>query len=63
MDELDDAVGAIDEDIVVATTISAALQRDAEQALTEELDAKGAKYRRRPGRAGRDRRPMAPSRR
>jgi penicillin-binding protein 1A len=44
MDELDDAVGAIDEDIVVATTLSAALQADAEQALTEELDQKGAKY-------------------
>jgi penicillin-binding protein 1A len=44
MDELDDAVGAIDEDIAVATTISAALQADAEQALTEELDQKGAKY-------------------
>ena len=44
MDELDDAVGAIDEDIVVATTLSAALQADAEQALTEELDLKGAKY-------------------
>ena len=44
MDVLDDTVGAIDEDIVVTTTISAALQADAEQALTEELDQKGAKF-------------------
>ena len=44
MDELDDAVGAIDEDIVVTTTLSAALQANAEKALTEELDQKGAKY-------------------
>jgi penicillin-binding protein 1A len=44
MDELDDAVGAIDQDIVVATTLSAALQLDAEQALTEELDQKGSKF-------------------
>ncbi len=44
MDELDDAVGAVEEDVVVATTISAGLQREAEEALTQELDQKGAKF-------------------
>ncbi len=44
MDVLDDTVGAIDQDIVVTTTVSAALQADAEKALTEELDQKGAKF-------------------
>ncbi|ACK52587.1 penicillin-binding protein, 1A family [Methylocella silvestris BL2] len=44
MDVLDDTIGAIEEDIVVATTISAALQANAEKALTEELDQKGAKF-------------------
>jgi penicillin-binding protein 1A len=44
MDVLDDTVGAIDEDIVVATTLSAALEAAAEKALTEELDQKGAKF-------------------
>ena len=44
MDVLDDTVGAIDEDIVVTTTVSAALQANAEKALTEELDQKGAKF-------------------
>ncbi|MEJ0091926.1 MAG: PBP1A family penicillin-binding protein [Methylocella sp.] len=44
MDVLDDTIGAIDQDIVVSTTISAALQADAEKSLTEELDQKGAKY-------------------
>jgi penicillin-binding protein 1A len=44
MDALDDTVGAIDEDIVVMTTIDPKLQASAERALTGELDAKGAKY-------------------
>src|SRR5579872_1870423 len=44
MDQLDDTVGAIDEDIVVATTIDERMQAAAEHALTEELDAKGGKY-------------------
>jgi penicillin-binding protein 1A len=44
MDVLDDTIGAIDEDIVVSTTISATLQTAAEKALTEELDQKGAKF-------------------
>lgn len=44
MDVLDDTVGAVDQDIVVTTTISTALQANAEKALTEELDQKGAKY-------------------
>ncbi len=44
MDTLDDTVGAIDEDIIVSTTLSAGLQAAAEQALTEELDRKGAPF-------------------
>ena len=44
MDALDDTVGAIDEDIVVTTTIDPKLQGSAERALTGELDAKGAKF-------------------
>ncbi len=44
MDVLDDTLGAIDEDIVVTTTLSAALQNAAERALTEELDKQGAKF-------------------
>jgi penicillin-binding protein 1A len=44
MDALDDTVGAIDEDIVVATTIDPKLETAAEKALTGELDAKGAKF-------------------
>lgn len=44
MDTLDDTVGAIDEDIVVSTTLNAGLQAAAEQALTEELDRKGATF-------------------
>jgi penicillin-binding protein 1A len=44
MDVLDDTVGAIDEDIVVTTTIDPRLQAVAEGALKEELDAKGAKF-------------------
>jgi penicillin-binding protein 1A len=42
-DVIDDFVGSIDQDIVVATTLDANLQRMAERALVEELDAKGAK--------------------
>jgi penicillin-binding protein 1A len=44
MDALDDTVGAIDEDIVVTTTIDPRMQADAERALAGELAAKGAKY-------------------
>jgi penicillin-binding protein 1A len=44
MDALDDTVGAIDEDIVVTTTINLTMQGEAEQALTDELNAKGAKF-------------------
>ncbi len=44
MDTLDDTIGAVDDDIVVQTTIDRALQADAEQALTEELDRKGGKF-------------------
>ncbi|MGH6798429.1 MAG: transglycosylase domain-containing protein, partial [Roseiarcus sp.] len=44
MDVLDDTVGAIDEDVAVTTTVSAALEAEAEKALTEELDRKGAKF-------------------
>ncbi len=43
MDMLDDTVGAIDEDIVVTTTLDPAMQAGAERALTEELNAKGDK--------------------
>ena len=44
MDALDDTVGAIDEDIVVTTTINLTMQAEAEHALTDELNAKGAKF-------------------
>ena len=44
MDMLDDTVGAIDQDIVVTTTLDPKMQSSAERALTEELDAKGAKF-------------------
>ena len=44
MDMLDDTVGAIDEDIVVTTTLDPRLQTEGERALTEELNAKGAKF-------------------
>jgi penicillin-binding protein 1A len=44
MDALDDTVGAIDEDIVVTTTIDLKLQAEAERSLTDELGAKGAKF-------------------
>jgi penicillin-binding protein 1A len=44
MDVLDDTIGAIDQDLVVTTTLSRALQSAAERALTEELDKKGGKF-------------------
>ena len=44
MDMLDDTVGAIDEDIVVTTTLDPRMQAAAEHALTDELNAKGDKY-------------------
>jgi penicillin-binding protein 1A len=44
MDMLDDTVGAIDQDIVVTTTLDRNLQLAAERAITEELDKKGEKY-------------------
>lgn len=44
MDTLDDTVGAIDQDITVSTTLVPAMQMAAEKALTDELDAKGAKF-------------------
>ncbi len=44
MDTLDDVIGSIDGDIVVRTTLSRPLQAEAERALTEELDKKGAKF-------------------
>ncbi|HXW20268.1 MAG TPA: PBP1A family penicillin-binding protein [Roseiarcus sp.] len=44
MDMLDDTVGAIDEDIVVTTTLDETMQANAERALTEELNAKGDKF-------------------
>jgi penicillin-binding protein 1A len=44
MDVLDDTIGAVEEDIVVSTTINAGLQGAAEKALGEELDRKGAAF-------------------
>ncbi len=44
MDALDDTIGAIDQDIVVTTTINLKMQNEAERALTDELNAKGARY-------------------
>ena len=44
MDALDDTVGAIDEDIVVTTTLSAAMELEAEHALADELAAKATKF-------------------
>jgi penicillin-binding protein 1A len=44
VDTLDDTIGAIEDDIVVTTTISQPLQAGAEKALTEELDKKGGKF-------------------
>jgi penicillin-binding protein 1A len=44
VDVLDDFVGAIDQDVIVTTTIDPTIQRLAEGALVSELDAKGAKF-------------------
>ncbi len=44
MDVLDDTIGAIDEDIIVSTTLNQSLQAAAEKALAEELDLKGGKF-------------------
>ncbi|MDE2362079.1 MAG: penicillin-binding protein [Hyphomicrobiales bacterium] len=44
MDTLDDTIGAIDQDIVVTTTLDGRMQAAAERALTEELDKKGQKF-------------------
>ena len=44
VDTLDDSIGAVDEDIVVHTTINRTLQAEGEAALTEELDRKGGKF-------------------
>ncbi len=44
MDALHERIAAIDDDIVVTTTLSRGLQNAAERALTEELDKKGAKF-------------------
>ncbi|WP_375462719.1 transglycosylase domain-containing protein [uncultured Methylobacterium sp.] len=44
MDVLDDFVGTFERDIVVQTTVDAALQGVAERALVDELNAKGARY-------------------
>jgi penicillin-binding protein 1A len=42
-DLIDDFIGAVEQDVVVMTSIDPRLQRLAEQSLTSELDAKGAK--------------------
>ncbi len=44
MDQLDDTIGAIDADIVVTTTVNATLEKDAERAMNEVFEAKGAHY-------------------
>ena len=44
MDTLNDTIGAIDEDIIVSTTIDGGLQALAEAALTDALDRKGAAF-------------------
>jgi penicillin-binding protein 1A len=43
MDALNDALGHVDEDIIIQTTIDANLQASAEKAITEELAQKGDK--------------------
>jgi penicillin-binding protein 1A len=45
MDELNDATGAVDEDITVSTTLNASLQALAANALADELDRKGVAFR------------------
>jgi penicillin-binding protein 1A len=44
MDVLDDTIGAIDEDIVVTTTLRRRLQEAAERAIVDVLDTKGDKF-------------------
>lgn len=44
MDQLDDIIGAIENDITVTTTLDAKMQASAEMALTDELDRKGQKF-------------------
>ena len=44
MDALDDSIGAIDEDIVVTTTLNTNMQASAERAVTQELDKQGVKF-------------------
>ena len=44
VDTLDDTIGAIDEDIVVQTTVSRTVQAEGERALTDELNRKGGKF-------------------
>lgn len=44
MDMLDDTIGAIDQDIVVTTTLDRKLQEVGEKAIAEELDKKGDKF-------------------
>ncbi len=44
MDVLDDYVGKFDTDITVQTTVDTSLQAAAEKTLTEELNAKGARF-------------------
>ena len=44
MDVLDDTIGAIDEDIVVTSTIDPAMQAAAERALVDVLNRQGGKY-------------------
>jgi penicillin-binding protein 1A len=44
MDVLDDFVGTVETDIVVATTIDLGLQAAAERAIVDELNAKGVRY-------------------
>ena len=44
MDVLDDTVGAIDQDLVVTTTLNAGMQMSGERALSEELDRQGTKF-------------------
>ncbi|BBU61589.1 penicillin-binding protein [Methylosinus sp. C49] len=44
MDMLDDTIGAIDQDIVVTTTLDRKLQEVGEKSIAEELDKKGDKF-------------------
>ncbi|CAN2533839.1 Biosynthetic+peptidoglycan+transglycosylase [Methylocapsa aurea] len=44
MDMLDDTIGAIDQDIVVTTTLDRKLQEVGEKSIADELDKKGDKF-------------------